>query len=81
MSKMSKMLPGTQRETTPKHPRTVQDWNVLLSQVIQRAQATGDRRLEGLRLAMVNGQSEKILRQYSILSEADLLREFGQVPT
>lgn len=80
MSKMSKMLPSA---TTKKasSPQTVQEWNVLLSKAIQRAEAAGDRRVEGLRQAMINGQSEKILRQWSILSETDINREFGQVPT
>ncbi len=69
----SKMLQPTE---ALKHPKDVQEWNQLLSKAIKRAEETGDRRLEGLRQAMTQGRSEKILRSMSILSESDLNREF-----
>lgn len=57
-------------------PKNIHEWNTLLSVTIQRAEALGDRRVEGLRKAMVEGRAEKMLRQMSILSDADLVREF-----
>ena len=57
-------------------PRNIHEWNALLSKAIQRAEGLGDRRLEGLRKAMMDGRSEKILRQMSILSDVDIDREF-----
>lgn len=57
-------------------PKNIHEWNTLLSKTIQRAESLGDRRVEGLRKAMVEGRAEKMLRQMSILSDADLDREF-----
>lgn len=71
----SKLLPTTSTKK-PSAPASIQEWNQLLSKTIQRAQATEDRRLEGLRKAMMEGRAEKMLRQMSVLSEVDLDREF-----
>jgi len=51
-------------------------WNNLLTKVIQRAAENRDPRLPGLRRAMTEGRSERVLRQYGILSETDIDREF-----
>lgn len=75
MSK-SRLLPSIAPPKKPLGPQNIYEWNALLSKTIQRAAAVGDRRLEGLRKAMTDGRSEKILRQMSILSEVDLDREF-----
>lgn len=75
MSK-SRILPTLTSPKKPLGPQNIHEWNALLSKAIQRADAAGDRRVEGLRRAMTDGRSEKILRQMSILSDVDLDREF-----
>jgi hypothetical protein len=73
---MASKLLSTTSTKKPNAPASVQEWNQLLSKTIQRALSTEDRRLEGLRKAMMEGKAEKILRQMSVLSEVDLDREF-----
>jgi hypothetical protein len=57
-------------------PKGVMAWDTLMSQAITKAEATGDRRLAGLRRAIQEGKSEQVLRSFGIISEADLQREF-----
>jgi hypothetical protein len=52
-------------------------WNALMRRVIAHVEKTGDsKRLEGLKTALTRGQSEKVLRQYGIIGERDIQREF-----
>jgi len=57
-------------------PDRREDWKQLLVKAIQRAEATGDRRLEGLKRALVDGQAERHLRRLGIIHDVDLSREF-----
>ena len=75
---MATRLLGAQ-PTAPKRPlapERKEDWNQLLRSAIERATATGDRRLEGLRKALVDGRAEAFLRLQGIIHERDLAREF-----
>lgn len=51
-------------------------WDQLMRLAIRRAEATGDKRLEGLRKALRDGKSEMLLRKLGVISEDDLPREF-----
>ncbi len=72
----TRILPSLVSPPKSTAPRNIHEWNSLLSKAILRAEKLGDRRLEGLRKAMMDGRSEKILRQMSILSDVDIDREF-----
>ncbi len=61
---------------TARVPRTAQEWGRLMQEVIVRAESLEDRRLPGLRLALVSGISESHLRKMGIISTVDLEREF-----
>lgn len=61
-------------------PDRREDWKQLLVKAIQRAETSGDRRLEGLKRALVDGQAERHLRRLGIIHDVDLSREFP-VPT
>lgn len=54
----------------------VVDWEGLLRRTIQRAGACQDPRLSHLQRALTAGTAQKVLRQYGIIREADLEREF-----
>jgi hypothetical protein len=47
-----------------------------MRKVIDRAERTRDRRLAGLRKAMLEGKAEDHLRLLGIISEVDIRREF-----
>lgn len=57
-------------------PERREDWNQLLRKAIQKAESSGDRRLEGLRKALIDGRSEPHLRLLGIIHDVDLKREF-----
>jgi hypothetical protein len=57
-------------------PERLEDWKQLLRKAIQRAETSGDRRLEGLKRALVDGQAESHLRRLGIIHDVDLSREF-----
>ncbi len=59
----------------PMIPRTANEWAHFLKKAIDRAEATGHPSLAGLRLAMIEGRAEKVLRRLSLVTEADLDRE------
>lgn len=61
---------------TIKAPGSVAEWDRLMQLVIERADQCKDRRLSGLRKALVDGQSERFLRSLGIISTVDLDREF-----
>ena len=52
-----------------------------MRQVMARAEILKDKRLEGLRLSLSKGQSERVLRGMSIICAADIDREFPPPPT
>ena len=52
------------------------NWHTFMLKVIDKAERTTDRRLPGLRKALVEGQAEKHLRLMGIICEADISREF-----
>jgi hypothetical protein len=58
-------------------PKTKQDWNRFMRRVISRAEAVGDRRLPGLKQALAQDRSETLLRKLSLVSQADIDREFS----
>lgn len=70
----------TRTLTKPQIPLRTQmspaGWDALMRRVIQRAEALGDRRLEGLKRASQEGRSEAFLRKLGIIGEVDILREF-----
>jgi len=57
-------------------PKSPVEWNALMRRAIARAEASRDPRLAGLREALNSGKAEHKLRRMSIISEADLAREF-----
>ena len=59
-------------------PANAQEWNALIRQAIERAERLGDRRVHGLRKALVDGASERHLRMLSIIHPGDLQREFPE---
>lgn len=64
-------------QTSPvKMPRNLEEWATLMRKAIEHAEATGDRRIHGLRKALVDGNSERHLRTLGIISETCLHREF-----
>lgn len=65
---MASRLLGTTVETV--------DWEALLRKAIVRAEACQDPRVSHLRRALTLGLAQKVLRQYGIIREADLEREF-----
>lgn len=56
--------------------QTETDWIKLMQAAIQMAEKSQDKRIHGLRAALAIGQSERHLRQMSIVCPADLAREF-----
>jgi len=56
------------------------DWMQLLVKTIQRAEGSGDRRLEGLKRALVDSQAERHLRRLGVIHDVDLDREFPRPP-
>jgi len=57
-------------------PTRQEDWKQLLHKAISQAESTKDRRLNGLRHALINNQAEKHLRKLGIIHEGDIKREF-----
>ena len=52
------------------------DWDLLLNLTIARASSRGSRRLPALMQAKREGRPERLLRLWSIVSPADIDREF-----
>lgn len=63
-------------QTRAKPPSRKEDWKQLLRKTIQRAEASEDRRLEGLKNALVKDLAEPHLRRLGIIHDRDLQREF-----
>lgn len=57
-------------------PKTAVEWEKLMRVVIAKAEEQGDRRIHGLRKALVDGQSERVLRMMGIIHHGDLPRVF-----
>lgn len=57
-------------------PKNSKDWKSLIEAAIRRAESTNDRRVAGLRRALVSGNIESHLRKLGIISPEDLSREF-----
>jgi len=57
-------------------PTRQEDWKQLLHKAIAQAESIKDRRLNGLRHALINNQAEKYLRKLGIIHEGDIKREF-----
>jgi hypothetical protein len=77
MGKTRFLPPGATPVAIP--TKTSLMWTDLLRQAIERAETTGDKRVQGLRRAMIEGRAEAFLRRLSILSTADLDREMPLV--
>lgn len=61
-------------------PKTAADWDKLMKVVISEAASKGDRRIHGLRKALVDGKSERVLRMMGIIHTGDLPRVFPHKP-
>lgn len=59
-------------------PATMDGWRQLMQQAIAAAERTGDRRVHGLRKALVDGKAERVLRMMGIIHPGDLRREFPE---
>jgi hypothetical protein len=57
-------------------PRTGFEWERLMRLTIAKAEETKDRRIHGLRKALADGNSEKVLRMMGIIHLGDLPRVF-----
>jgi len=68
-------------EPVIKLPRSPREWDALARKAIARATLLDDRRLHGLKAAIVAGKTAEHLRKMSIVSEADVLREFPSKAT
>ena len=62
-------------------PKTTADWDKLMRVVIAAAETKGDRRIHGLRKALVDGKSERVLRMMGIIHPGDLPRVFPEKKT
>lgn len=56
-------------------------WEQLLKLACLRAETSRDPRALLLKMAIGTGQAERVLREMSVISEADLIREFGSPNT
>lgn len=56
------------------------DWKNLIQSAIDRAEKTNDRRVAGLKRALVSGNIEMHLRKLGIVCTEDLNREFPDEP-
>jgi hypothetical protein len=61
-------------------PKTAAEWDKLMRVVIAHAESKGDRRIHGLRKALVDGKSERVLRMMGVIHLGDLPRVFPQKP-
>ena len=59
-------------------PKTTAEWEKLMRVVIAKAEAQGDRRIHGLRKALVDGKAERTLRMMGIIHLGDLPRVFPE---
>lgn len=66
------------RASTIPTPKTAGEWEKLMRVVIAKAEEQGDRRIHGLRKALVDGQAERILRMMGIIHLGDLPRVFPE---
>jgi hypothetical protein len=57
-------------------PKTAAEWEKLMRLVIVTAETRGDRRIHGLRKALVDGKAERTLRMMGIIHLGDLPRVF-----
>lgn len=69
---MAKPRPKTNVRIAASH----EDWKTLLQQAIERAERSNDRRVAGLKQALVSGNIEMHLRKLGIVSPEDINREF-----
>jgi hypothetical protein len=72
------LLPINRSPRTPTivTPKTAAEWDKLMRVVIELADSQGDRRIHGLRKALVDGKSERVLRMMGIIHMGDLPRVF-----
>lgn len=63
-------------KSTIQAPKSRDEWTLLMRQVIAKAETQNDRRLPGLRKALVDGKAETHLRMLGIIHEGDIHREF-----
>jgi hypothetical protein len=57
-------------------PGSHDDWRALLQRAIRQGEKSNDRRVAGLRNALVTGDVEVHLRKLGIICQADIDREF-----
>ena len=61
-----------------KAPVSQDEWTRLMRQAISLAETQGDRRIHGLRKALVDGKAERMLRMMGIINVGDLRRVFPE---
>lgn len=59
-------------------PKTASEWDKLMRIVISVAEERNDRRIHGLRKALVDGRSERMLRMMGIIHLGDIPRVFPE---
>jgi hypothetical protein len=59
-----------------KLPRNPAEWDSLAAKAVRVAELSGDLRAYSIKKSIQEGSSEKILRSYGVISEADITREF-----
>ena len=68
------LLPG--KTPTISVPKTGTEWEKLMRETIARAESQNDRRIHGLRKALVDGKAERTLRMMGVIHSGDLPRVF-----
>jgi hypothetical protein len=64
------------RKNNLRLPTSHDEWKALMQDAIARAEKSNDRRIAGLRHALVSGNIELHLKKLGIVSTQDLTREF-----
>lgn len=69
-------MPRVYNKKKSRLPSRPEEWTKLMRKVIATAKSRKDRRLPGLQHALANDRSEAHLRSLSIVTDADIEREF-----
>jgi hypothetical protein len=59
-------------------PKSAAEWEKLMRIVIEKAETQKDRRVHGLRKALVDGKAERMLRMMGVIHLGDLPRVFPE---
>lgn len=75
---MRPQLRAKPKAPTIQMPKTTAEWEKLMRIVLAKAEAQKDRRQYGLRKALADGKSERVLRMMGIIHLGDLPRVFPE---